>query len=85
MADVKLSNGKEITIDLYKISIKEYRSLFDREQPPETEDKLVAKVCDMNLDEYQNLPQPDWRLLVTTFFRKAREPLADPNSVSAST
>lgn len=84
MADVTLHDGRELTIDLYAISIREYRSLFDRAQPQENEDALIAKCVGLTLEQYLDLPQPDYRRVGEAFLRRAREPLADPNSASAS-
>jgi hypothetical protein len=61
------------------MSLREYRGLFDRKQPQEQEDRIISKISGLTLDEYLDLPQPDWRRLLTTFFKKAREPLADPS------
>lgn len=82
---VKLSDGRELTADLYKISQREYRSLFDKAQPAAEEDAIVGKAFGLTADEIADMPQPDYRLVVREFFDKAKEPLADPNSQSAST
>ena len=85
MADITLSDGREITFDLNKISIKEYRALFKPEQPDTEEYKLLARVSGLTADEVGNLGYDDWRRFARAFFEKAREPLADPNSAGAST
>ena len=79
MADITLSNGREITFDLGKMSLREYRGLFSKEQPQDEEDKIISRVSGLELDEYLDMPQPDWRRLMTALFKKAREPLADPS------
>lgn len=79
MADITLSNGREITFDLSQMTLREYRGLFDKAQAPEQEDKIIAKVAGLSVDEYLDLPQPDWRKLILSFFKKAREPLSDPS------
>ncbi len=79
MADVVLSDGREINFDLYKLSIAEFRALIDPNRPNEEGDSLIAKVSGLSLDEVLNLPYPDYRLLVRAFFDKASNPLADPN------
>ncbi len=85
VAKVILSDGREVKYDLTKITISEYRALFDKNQAAEEEDTILARVVGMELDEFQALPLPDWRLVVENFFVRAREPLTDPNSASAST
>lgn len=77
--DVILHDGREVIIDLYQITIAEYRSLFDPKQPDIEGDAILAKCCGMTVEEVANLPQPDYRALSKIFFQKAREPLADPN------
>jgi hypothetical protein len=84
VADVTLHDGRDLSVDLHKITIREYRSLFDRAQPQENEDALIARCVGMTLDEYLSLSQPDYRRVGEAFLKRAREPLADPNSVSAS-
>ena len=85
MADIVLSDKREITIDLYKMTLAEYDLLFI---PSTTEDErrsIIAKTMGMNLDQLNALPMPDGLLTQREFWRKCREPLADPNSDSAST
>jgi hypothetical protein len=84
MANLTLEDGRIITVDLTKISLREYRALFDKNQKPEEEDKVLCRVFDMTLEEYQTLPYPTWRKLTELFFEQARSPLADPNSPSES-
>jgi hypothetical protein len=85
MADITLSDGREITFDLNKISIREYRALFKTTQPDDEEYASLAKVCGLKPDDVASLGYVDWRKLCLAFFNKAREPLADPNLPSAST
>ena len=84
-ADVILSDGREITFNLNKVTIKEYRALFDVAQPDQEEYAILAKASGLTAEAVGNLGFDDWRLFATAFFEKAREPLADTNSVSAST
>ena len=84
MADITLKNGRELTLDLYAVSMREYRALLDREQPAEEGDAILGKAFGLTAAEVSDLPQPEWRRLVAAFFKAAREPLADPNSASAS-
>ena len=77
--DVTLSDGREIVFDLNRISIREYRALFDREQSEGDEYATLAKAAGMTADEVGALGYEDWRRFGQAFFKKAREPLADPN------
>ncbi len=75
MADVTLHDGREITIDLNAITITEYRSLFDKNQPADEEDAIFSKVAGCNVAE---LPFNDYRKVTAAFFAKVKEP-PDPN------
>lgn len=84
-ADVTLSDGRELTIDLNRVTISEYRALFKTDQPDEEEYAILAKVCGVETAEIAALGYIDWKRTWQAFFKKAQEPLADPNSPSAST
>lgn len=79
MADVILSDGRELDLDLNKITLREFRALFDPKQKPEDEDATLCKVAGLTLEEYQALPYLDFRRLTQAILRKVKEPLADPN------
>jgi hypothetical protein len=79
MADVTLSDGRELDINLNRITLREWRALFDTDQKPEDEDATLSKVVDLTVEEYQSLPYLDFRLVAQAIFTKAREPLASPN------
>ena len=69
----------EFDIDLTRITIREYRSLFDKEQPQDQEDAVIAKAAGITVEQLLELSQPDYRRLLTKFFKGASEPLSDPN------
>jgi hypothetical protein len=70
--------GVEIVFDLDRITIKEYRTLFEDRQTDEAGDAIIAKCTGLTVDQVQSLGQNEWRRLVKAFFAKAREPLSDP-------
>lgn len=78
MADITLKDGREITFDLDKITIKEYRALFETSQDEE-DYATIAKASGLNPDDVAGLSYSDWRRLTRAFFKKAAEPLEDPN------
>ena len=82
---ITLSDGRVLTVDLTKITIAEYRKLFKQETTPEEEDTLLAPCFGLTVEEFETLPYPDYKRATAAFFEQARNPLADPNSVSAST
>lgn len=76
---LSLNDGRVLTVDLARVSIREYRALFAKDQPQADEDATLAKAAGLTVDELLALTQPDYRRLVALFFQAAREPLADPN------
>lgn len=85
MADVILSDGREITFDLNLITMREYRGLFDRKEPKEVSDAKIAKCAGLDPDEFTNMGFVDWHKVSDGFFRAAKEAANNPNSLSAST
>ena len=79
MVTVTLSDGRVLTVDLTKISIREYRRLFKDETTTDEEDTLLAPCFGLTLEEWQSLPYPDYKRATKAFFERARDPLADPN------
>ena len=78
MSDLIL-DGHEITFDLEKITLREHRALFDAGQPQDEEDDFACKISGLTLDEYLGLSLADNKRFWKAYFRKVREPLADPN------
>jgi len=78
MADITLSNGKELNVDLAKITVKQYRLLFDDNQTAEAGDETVARCLGLSDEELQGLSLSDYKLAMAGFFKRARDPLADP-------
>jgi hypothetical protein len=80
MADFTLSDGREIDIDLSKLTIKEWRSLRDPAQPVAEEFELISRVTGWEVKEIENMKQPDYRLLIITLVARSINPVSDPNS-----
>lgn len=78
MADFVLHDGREITFDLYAVTMADLRSLFDNNQTDEEGDAIIGKSIGMSGEEYAALPVPDYRLIATEFFKKVRA-APDPN------
>lgn len=76
--DITLSDGREIYMDLNAVTIKEWRAMFDKDQPEETGDEILGRVCHLTLDEIQALGALDFRRMSARMFEKFRTPLADP-------
>jgi hypothetical protein len=80
MADVTLSDGKEITFDLSRMTIREYRGMFETQEDADKSDATLARVAGITVEELQALPYPDYRKLARVFFKRCREPDTDPNA-----
>ena len=79
MSDLKLSDGREFEIDLYQVSMKEYRDwFFNPEVEDEVADSYIEKVT--GIEDASELPQPDYRIIVNKVFELSRLPVSDPNS-----
>ena len=83
MSDLKLSDGREVDIDLYQISMKEFRDwFFNAQVEDKVADSYMLKVTGIN--DASDLPQPDYKFLLSKVFAKSQEPILDPNSSSGS-
>lgn len=76
--DLTLSDGREIYMNLNAVSIKEWRTMKDLEQPEVEGDKILARVCGMTLEEVQSLGAGDWRSAAIRMHERFRNPMADP-------
>ena len=85
MADITLSDGTEITFDLRKMSYGQWKGIFDPNEKEEDSDQTLARVAGIPYERLREIPFPDYKALFQAFLKKAREPLASPNSVSVST
>ena len=85
MADVILSDGREITFDLMKVTYKQWKIIWDATTAEEDTDPHVARCAGITVDELHDLPQPDWKALIHALHRKGTQPLSVPNSQRAST
>ena len=79
MPDVTLGDGREIVFDLRRLTIKEYRALFQPDQPDAEEYATLAKVTGLSADEIANLPLLEWKRLYLAFMSACAQPLTDPN------
>lgn len=85
MNTVKLHDGRELTIDLNAISIKEWRTMFSRDTEIDESDQILARIVGLSLAELQDLSQPDYRAVAVAVRDAGTAPLSDPNFQSGST
>ena len=74
---VTLFSGREVTIDMMKITAQEWRQALKAETN-EQEAEIIAKAANMKAEELIGLPLPDYRLIVDSFVRLGVQPLANP-------
>jgi hypothetical protein len=79
MSDFTLSDGREVEIDLWQLTIKEWRSLRNPAQPEEEEFALIARVIGWPVEDVEGLKQPEYELLVREIVKKSLNPVTDPN------
>lgn len=77
-ATVKLYSGKEVVIDMMKVSTKEWKTAVRVNTSEEEEYKIVSKATGLAVLELENLSQPDYRLIVDAFIRIGTQPLTNP-------
>lgn len=77
---ITLADGRNITIDLNKITLREWKNLFDPKQPDEDEDITFAKVAGMELAEFQSLGFADARTITSGVVKFAVEFTRDLNT-----
>lgn len=86
---ITLKDKREVSIDLYALTLTEVRSLLDSKKKDNEGDEILCKAVGMTKDELQALPFPDYRKITKAFWECVRDPLKDEddakNSQSEST
>ncbi len=83
---VKLSDGRQVSADLTRMTIGEFRGLLSADQPEAEGDAILARVFGLEPAEIEKLPFPDYRALSRELFDRARNPEGTrPNSPGGST
>lgn len=86
---VKLKDKREVSIDLYALTLADIRSLLDAKKKDGEGDEILCKAVGMTKEELQALPFPDYRKITKAFWEYVRDPLKDEddakNSQSEST
>jgi hypothetical protein len=84
MFSTKLKSGKEVTIDLYALSVADVRSLLDVKKKHHEGDELLGKAVGMTTQELLDMPFPDYRKLTRFFWKCVSDPLKDEDEVKNS-
>ena len=82
---MKLSNGREIKVDLSKITIKEWRFMWAFDSDNDESDKILGGCVGMTVEEIQDLLRDDFRRLIKFVVEASKNPLDDENLAEAST
>ena len=84
MADFTFSDGRAITFDLTKLTMREYNGLFSAAQSNDVDAEIVSRVAGITADEYRALKTSEtlslyeWKDFHRAFFKKCSGPLTDP-------
>lgn len=86
---MKLSDGREVSIDLNVVTRKDIKLMYADDTPEEVSDEVFGRIVGLTLDEVQELGFLDQKRIARAIFKGITAPLEDegevPNSVSAST
>ena len=75
---IKLYSGREVFIDLMKITDREWRAIFKADTSEKEEVKLICKVTDLEPKEYLGLKVPELKQLTETLLKLGLQPAANP-------
>ena len=76
MPPIKLSDGREVTVNLNAISLREFREMVAPETEQERTDELTAKVVGMTADELTGMGFMDYQRILRAVIESARDPLS---------
>ncbi len=83
---VKLSDGREITVDVSTLKNREYRNFMLGIWTLKDEDALITRLTGVSADDLGEMLREDFRRIFDKIVELANRPLDDPkNSPSAST
>jgi len=83
---MKLINGREISVDLTKVTIKEWRLMWRLDTDNTISDAIFGRCIGLTAEEMEELPFTDFQKIAKAIRETAAHPLEDEkNSASAST
>ena len=71
---VTLSNGRELKIDLRKVTQREWRQVFDPEVSRDVNDPIIAKIVGITAAELVELDMIDFRRVMMQVMADAQDP-----------
>ena len=84
MAEVKLSTGVVVTVDMSKITFGEWRKFFSGRGTSEQDDAFVEKITGIKSAELESMLRDDYRRIIQAIIVAGNKPLSDPNFPSES-
>lgn len=84
MADITLLDGRELEVDLTKLTRRQFMRLMDNLVTDDEASALLGAAVGLSAAEVMGLAMLDWRRVFLGVVGKGMQPLAVPNSVSAS-
>lgn len=86
MGEITLKSGKVVKVDVSGLTVGEWRNLASMRGTIKDENAAIEKCTGLTAKEVEALNyQGEFKPLMKEIYRAAQEPLADPNSQSAST
>jgi len=74
----KLFSGREVVVDISKITTAEWKSITRPGLTDEQEYELLEKVTGIPAEELGKMLQPDYRALIDLFLKAGTQPLTNP-------
>jgi hypothetical protein len=80
-AEVTVMDSKVVVVDLMKISTKEFREMTDPKMGTDGEEKLIARITGIPLNEIQLMVRPDYILVASAVLMTAFRPPKDETRI----
>ena len=81
MSDFTMSNDREITFDLTKLTHGQWKGLIRPKKGDEREDSIISRCSDLSIDELDALGEREYRALADAFVKRVVSPISsDPNA-----
>lgn len=77
-ATVTLFSGKQVVLDMMKVSTAEWKKAIKTGTKDEEEYAIISKASGLSVEELEIMPRPDYRMLIEAFIRVGTQPLANP-------
>jgi hypothetical protein len=75
---VKLHDGRQISIDLYKVTRREFSRFGEKDTPEDENNEVIAKASSLTVADVEKLPQPDFDKLVLALYSTRRDLMSNP-------